>query len=76
MTAAQGTLSKMSQIMSKESLKKINRIYKTVMLTGAAALAIAAIFYNHGHLFTAMLWAAYTLESEFVMNEDGGISYE
>ena len=46
------------------------------MLTGAAALAVAAMFYNHGHLFTAMLWAAYTLESEFVMNEDGGISYE
>lgn len=62
--------------MSKESLRKINRIYKAVMLTGAAALAVAAFFYNHGHLFTAMLWAAYALESGFVMNEDGGISYE
>ena len=53
--------------MSKESLRKINRIYKAVMLTGGAALAVAAMIYKHGHLFTAMLWASFALESGFVM---------
>lgn len=62
--------------MSKESLKKINKIYKTVMLSGAAALAVCAIIYNPAHLFTAAIWAAYTLESGFVEAQDGGVSYE
>lgn len=61
--------------MSKESLRKINLIYKTVMLTGAAALAIGAVMYNYCHIFTAMIWAAYALTSEFV-EKDGGIRYE
>ena len=65
----------MSLIMSKESLRKINRIYKAAMLSGAAALAVGALLCNHGHLFTAMLWAAYALTSEFV-EKDGGIRYE
>lgn len=67
--------SKMSLIMSKESLRKINRIYKAAMLSGAAALAVGALLYNHGHLFTAMLVAAYALTSKFV-EKDGGIRYE
>lgn len=62
--------------MSKESLRKINLIYKTVMLTGAAALAVTAIIYNPFHLFTAGMWVAFTLESEFVERKDGGIEYE
>lgn len=66
----------MSKNVSKEDLRKVNIIYKAVMLTGAAALAVGALLYNHGHIFTAMLWAAYALSSEFVTKEDGGISYE
>lgn len=62
--------------MSKESLRKINLIYKTVMLTGAAALAVGAVMYNYCHIFTAMIWAAYALESGFVEGKDGGIEYE
>lgn len=62
--------------MSKESLRKINRIYKVAMLTGAAALAVGAMLYNRGHLFTACLWAAYALNSGFVEKKNGEISYE
>ena len=61
--------------MSKESLKKINMIYKTAMFAGAAALAIGALIYNPCHLWTAGLMVAYTLESGFVEGKDG-VRYE
>jgi hypothetical protein len=73
-------ISKMSLIMSKnvskEDLRKVNRIYKVAMFSIAAALAIGALIYNPFHLATAGLIVAYTLSSEFVAKEDGGISYE
>ena len=73
-------ISKMSLIMSKnvskEDLRKVNRIYKVVMFSLAAALAIGALIYNPCHLATAGLIVAYTLESGFVENKEGGISYE
>lgn len=66
----------MSKNVSKEDLRKVNRIYKVVMFSLAAALAIGALIYNPCHLATAGLIVAYTLTSEFVAKEDGGISYE
>lgn len=66
----------MSKNVSKEDLKKVNRIYKVVMFSIAAALAIGALIYNPFHLATAGLIVAYTLSSEFVAKEDGRISYE
>ena len=66
----------MSNYVSKEDLRKVNRIYKVVMFSLAAALAIGALIYNPCHLATAGLIVAYTLTSEFVAKEDGGISYE
>lgn len=66
----------MSKNVSKEDLMKVNRIYKVVMFSIAAALAIGAMIYNPFHLATAGLIVAYTLSSEFVAKEDGGISYE
>lgn len=66
----------MSKNVSKEDLRKVNRIYKVVMFSIAAALAIGALIYNPFHLATAGLIVAYTLSSEFVAKEDGGISYE
>lgn len=66
----------MSKNVSKEDLRKVNRIYKVVMFSIAAALAIGAMIYNPFHLATAGLIVAYTLSSEFVAKEDGGISYE
>ena len=66
----------MSNYVSKEDLRKVNRIYKVVMLSLAAALAIGALIYNPFHLATAGIIVAYTLESGFVENKEGGISYE
>ena len=66
----------MSKNVSKEDLRKVNRIYKVAMFSLAAALAIGALIYNPFHLATAALIVAYTLTSEFVAKEDGGISYE
>lgn len=51
-------------------------IYKVGMLSAAAALAVGAMIYNRAHLFTVMIWVAYTLNSGFVENNNGGISYE
>lgn len=62
--------------MSKEDLRKLNVTYRVMMLAGAAALAICAMIYNKCHLFTAAVWAAYALESGFVINKDGGVEYE
>ena len=66
----------MSKNVSKEDLRKVNRIYKVAMFSLAAALAIGALIYNPFHLAAAGLIVAYTLSSEFVAKEDGGISYE
>lgn len=63
-------------IISKEDLRKVNRIYKAAMFALAAALAIGALIYNPFHLATAGLIVAYALSSEFVAKKDGGISYE
>lgn len=65
----------MSKDVSKEDLRKVNRIYKGIMFTLAASLAVGALIYNPYHLYTAALIAAYALESEFVAKEGGG-SYE
>lgn len=66
----------MSKNVSKEDLRKVNRIYKVAMFSIAAALAIGALIYNPFHLATAAIIVAYALESGFVVKEDGGISYE
>ena len=66
----------MSNYVSKEDLRKVNRIYKVVMFSLAAALAIGALIYNPFHLATAGLIVAYALSSGFVENKEGGISYE
>lgn len=66
----------MSKNVSKEDLRKVNRIYKVVMFSIAAALAIGALIYNPFHLATAGIIVAYALESGFVEKKDGGVSYE
>ena len=66
----------MSKNVSKEDLRKINRIYKVVLFSIAAALAIGALIYNPFHLATAGIIVAYALESRFVENKEGRIEYE
>lgn len=66
----------MSKNVSKEDLRKVNRIYKVAMFSIAAALAIGALICNPFHLATAGIIVAYALESGFVENKEGGIGYE
>lgn len=65
-----------SKNVSKEDLRKANRIYKVAMFSLAAALTIGALIYNPFHLATAGIIVAYALESRFVKNKEGRIEYE
>lgn len=56
--------------MSKESIKKVNKLFKGFMITLATVIAIAALFGNPGHLFTAAVVMAIGLEGEIVNSED------
>ena len=49
--------------MSKEQVKKVNKIYRTMVIGAAAVIAICAMIYNPAHLFTAGLVYAFGLES-------------
>lgn len=55
---------------SKEiEVKTINKVWKAIVIGSAAALAIGALKYNPGHLFTAGLVFAIGLESEIVKKD-------
>ena len=56
--------------MSKEQVKKVNKIYRSMVIGVAAAIAVCAVIYNPGHLFTAVLVFAFGLESEIVKADD------
>lgn len=60
--------------MSKESIKIINTIYKGIIISIAAVIAVIAFFKNPGHLFTAGLIFAYGLSSEIVDKNSADIS--
>ena len=56
--------------MSKEQVKKVNKIYRTMVIGAAAVIAICALIYNPGHLCTAALVFAFGLESEIVKADE------
>jgi hypothetical protein len=56
--------------MSKEQVKKVNKIYRTMVIGAAAVIAICAMIYNPAHLFTAGLVYAFGLESEIVKADE------
>lgn len=60
-------------IMSKESIKIINGIYKGIIISSAVALAVVAWFKNPGHLFTAGLIFVFGLNSEIVNKNSADI---
>ena len=59
--------------MSKESITIVNKIYKGVIFTVAAVIAVVAFFKNPGHLFTAGLIFAFGLESELVSKDSADL---
>lgn len=59
--------------MSKESIKIVNGIYKGIIISIAAGIAVMACLKNPGHLFTAGLVFAFALESELVSKDSADI---
>ena len=57
-------------IMSRESVKRINKAWKAFLFIAAAAMAVCAWIWNPCHLFTAGLILACAFESEIVKSED------
>ena len=53
-------------VISTESAKKVNRVWKIAVISSAAILAVVAILKNPGHLFTAGIIFAIGLESDIV----------
>jgi hypothetical protein len=56
--------------MSNEQVKRINKVFRTAVITLAAAIAIGALFCNHAHLFTAAIVFAIGLEAEIVKADE------
>ena len=52
--------------MSQKEVNQVNKVYRAVIISLAAALAIAAFIYNPAHLFTAGIIFAAGLEAEVV----------
>lgn len=56
-----------------KDVRKVNIIWKVLVVGFAVALAVGAYFYNPGHMFTAGIIAAFGLESKFVKNSNDDI---
>lgn len=57
-------------IMSNESIKRINKVWKTALIIVALAIGIGAMIKNPCHLITAGIILACGFESEIVRNEE------
>lgn len=51
--------------MSQKELNQVNKVYHAIVIVAAIAMAIVAIIYNPGHLFTAYMICAFGINSEF-----------
>lgn len=56
--------------MSKNDIKRINRIWRGFLFVLAAVIAVCAWIWNPGHLFTAGLTLAFAFETELFNEED------
>ena len=57
-------------IMSNESIKRINKVWKSFLIILALAIGIGAMLKNPCHLITAGVILACGFESEIVRNEE------
>lgn len=60
-------------IMSKESIKLINKVYKGIIISVSLTLGVVAVFTNPGHLFTAGLIFAFGINSEIISKDAADI---
>ena len=51
--------------MSQKELNQVNKVYRTVIFSIAAIVAIGALMYNHAHLITASMVYIFGATSEF-----------
>lgn len=51
--------------MSQREIDRVNKVYRTVIFSFAAIMAIGALIYNHAHLITASMIYIFGATSEF-----------
>lgn len=56
--------------MSQKEANEVNKTFRAMVILFAAVLAIVAIIYNPGHLFTAGLVFAFGLEAEIAKADE------
>ena len=59
--------------MSQKEANQVNKVIKFIICAIGAAITIAALMYNIGHLITAVIVFAIGLEADFVNVEDADI---
>lgn len=59
--------------MSQKEANQVNKVIRFIICAIGAAITIAALCYNIGHLITAIIVFAIGLEAEFVTSEDADI---
>ena len=59
--------------MSKKELTQVNKVFHTVVIVVAVALAIGAIIYNPFHLVTSAMIGIFGLNADFVNSDDSDI---
>lgn len=56
--------------MSQKEANEVNKTFRAMVIVFAAGLAIAALIYNPGHLFTAGILFAAGLEAEIAKADE------
>jgi hypothetical protein len=55
--------------MSQKEVNHLNRVFRRVVISIAALMAVFAIIYNPGHLVTASIIYIFGAEAEFVKSD-------
>lgn len=56
--------------MSQKEANQVNKVIRFIICAIGAAITVAALCYNIGHLITAIIVIAFGLEADFITAED------
>lgn len=56
--------------MSQKEANQVNQVIRFIICAVGAAITVAALCYNIGHLITAIIVIAFGLEADFITAED------
>lgn len=56
--------------MSQKEANQVNKVIRFIICAIGAAITVAALCYNIGHLITAVIVIAFGLEADFITAED------